>query len=1177
MTPGDATRPEDDNETADSLASANDAVIHDAAINFVKEGENVESVNFVSSPDRYCRYVPVTFDAVSCTALVDSGNVWRNAISDTFLTRLGLDLDDLRPLPQTKVRTAKDGADMIVLGETKKPLQMRLGNLQSKFSFRPVVLQGLGMNINISGPFLKEHSIDQLHSRDALRVQGHIVPLAFSAAPPSVGAEAPFSNAYVATSITLPPRSISYVTVSVHKVQSNAMPYGDGILEGGVDFAAETKCVPALHAMVQVEESGLTRTTVINPGRRSRKIKAGMKFGTFKKACFPEEEEDTPWRIAVMGAGTIDGRAPPPKRRNVLQQKLHDAIKKAKLAAADKTPAPEKEDPRRWTDGKKKEWLMDEFKLAEAPGLTTRKEREKAVLLLLEYFDVLGADGEYGQTHLMQHEIHTGDSLPIKMRHRPINPTLEPDLRKQLDKWEEQGVIEPSQSPWSFPLVAAPKKGGKIRWCVDYRRLNAVTIKDTFPLPHIEDNLARLSRSRVFSCLDGSGAFHVIGIKKEDKVKTAFSTPWGTYHYNRMPFGLCNGPASYSRLVQIVLHGIPGEMALPYLDDTIIHSTDAENHLSNLRKVLEAHRKAGLKLQPAKCQLFQSEVEYLGHVVGANGISPIPEYTKAVADWPLPTTRSEARTFLGKVGYYRRFIKDYSAIARPWTDVAGKAEKEIEKQLLEVTPQMKAAFKIMKSKLLEAPVLAYPRFDSSEPFILDTDWSHDANAVGGVLSQVQDGLERAILYGGKKMAKSQVNYSATRGELSAILHFVKSWKYYLQHRPFLIRTDHQPLVSIKTMPPLDSHMARWLDTLANYNFEIEHRAGSKHGNADALSRAPHISGAEPASCSVGTDEEIEEELLVAIIEGSVAATFRDSGPIPFRLDHGQLLRYQQEDEALKLVRSWLKSSPPDSLARKALSPEAIIYAGLLEHLFLDEEELVCYRKPQSWSVSRTPFVLCLPEVLWDTAIKVAHENGGHMGITRTFDALRMRFFWPSMKREITGFLAGCAACQKKHTAEKDQRGLLVSTVDGYPFARLSVDFVGPMGKLTSEFRYILTVRDTFTRWLEAIPLKDTTTPALIKALEREIFCRYGIPDVIHTDQGPQFTGGLFKEFTSRLGIKCTTTPAYNAKSNPVERAHQDIGRGLTAVLQDRDGPWYLSLCNEDRFNTGEQQERFGHE
>jgi hypothetical protein len=248
-------------------------------------------------------------------------------------------------------------------------------------------------------------------------------------------------------------------------------------------------------------------------------------------------------------------------------------------------------------------------------ALTSAAEVEEALGLLEQYADIFSIDGSYGQTNLLKHAIHTADVVPIKCRNRPINPALIDDLRAQMELWLRHDVIEESASPWASALVAAPKKNGKTRWCVDYRALNKATVKDAYPMPLIEDRLAQLAHARIFSSVDGSGAFHVVELEEDAKPKTAFATPWGLYQFKRMPFGLTNAPATYSRLMQIALAGVPTTMALSYLDDTLVHSRDFPRHLAALRMVLEAHRRAGLKLQPEKCQLFKKRLEYLGHIV----------------------------------------------------------------------------------------------------------------------------------------------------------------------------------------------------------------------------------------------------------------------------------------------------------------------------------------------------------------------------------------------------------------------------------------------------------------------------------------------------------------------------------------------------------------------------------
>lgn len=1107
----------------------------------------------------YCKYLPITINDVSCSALLDSGNVWRSAISQDFLHKLGLNVTHLRPLPNLRITTAKNNSALNVLGELTKPLHLRLGPHNSVLRFTPVVIADLAMPVNISGPFLRQHGIDQLHSSDCVRFQGQDLPVFPHDPSQSTAPEVASSHVYLLQATTIPAMSVitapAYIAAIHNPQQSSALPRmtaGDGLLEGGVDFSNHTQTVPWSHSWLTPSADGIVPAGIANPTATTITVPAGTRYGRFTLTCTPDRQDQTPWRIAVMTKEDNEATAEPQKPS--LAVKLAIAIRKARQEMA--KPGQAKSSTQLKTDDDKRKWIREQFKLTKSPSLTTEQQREKAVSLLLKYWDTLSVDGEYGTTHLMEHAIHTEPGPPIKCRHRPINPSLEPNLKQQINDWKQRDVIETSTSPWSFPLVAAPKKNGKIRWCVDYRRLNAITKKDSFPLPLIDDNLARLSNSRIFSCIDGSGAFHVIKIRKPDRQKTAFSTPWGLYQFKSMPFGLTNGPASYSRLVQLVLDGIPGDRALPYLDDTIIHSRSAEDHFRNLEQVLDAHRRAGLKLQPSKCQLFQDQVAYLGHLVTPEGIKPLPEYVRAVKEWPLPKNKSEARMFIGKVGYYRRFIKNFSGLAAPWTDVTGKDTEENEKKPLDVTPAMKAAFEDLKSRLVSAPILAFPRFDTDEPFIVDTDWSQDANAIGGTLSQKQDGKERVIAFSHTKLSKSQAKYPATKGEVCALLFHLNHWRYYLKYRPFIVRTDHLPLKSLHTMKPLDNHVARWLSAVADFDFTVVHRPGKRHINADALSRAPHIRDAPEPDEPVCTDDTFLDSVLGSITEDHLGTLAQAEQQYTYSLEH--LRGMQEEDETLKLARQWIKGvmAVPNDLESRGLSMDAQIYKALLPQLFLDPTGLLRYRYREDPNLPNSErSLICLPRDLWDDAIRKAHEVGGHMALDNTLHRLRRTLWFPGMRKEVAIRLASCRPCQMKRRPDMDQRHTLVSPVEGFPFQRVCIDFVGPLTPSSSGKKFILTVRDTFTKWLEAYPLRQANATAVAKVLESQFFCRFGIPDSIHSDQGAQFTSGFFQDLARLLGIRATQTPAYNPKSNPVERVHRDLGNILRATLSANQGRW----------------------
>ena len=510
--------------------------------------------------EKYRTYCPIVVGTMATHALVDSGNSAGNAMSWQFAQQLGLREEDLEPDPAlTVVNTAKQHEALRVLGRPKRKLTLQLGGLSVKFKDRPLVIQGLSMPFNLAGPFLCRHHIDQLHSKQVLRVQGKEIPLRTATRGEDGDlrrVEPRCSIAYVSKDVQVPANCVGLVPLRIPDVEAGRRQPGEGLLEAHAHFVERTDVHPVIAALCEVDTNGQCWTTVMNTTEEDLVVPKGLRYGELSRAT-------------ATGATAVSSLQP------------------AKEFAH-----------------RDQEWYVKRFSLQTSPFLKDPKDLKSAVKLLREFGDLFSENDDYGKTELVQHEIHTQEGPPIKCRHRPLNPALEPNLREQIDHWEAQEVIEPSTSPWSFPLIAVPKKNGKTRWCVDYRRLNEITIKDSFPLPQIEDNLARLAHSRIFSGIDGTGAYHVVTVREQDRPKTAFSTPWGLYQFKQMPFGLCNAPATYCRLVQKVLAGIPLSVAIPYLDDTCIHSKTLDEHLEGLRRVFEAHRRAGLTLQPEKCQLF---------------------------------------------------------------------------------------------------------------------------------------------------------------------------------------------------------------------------------------------------------------------------------------------------------------------------------------------------------------------------------------------------------------------------------------------------------------------------------------------------------------------------------------------------------------------------------------------
>lgn len=321
-------------------------------------------------------------------------------------------------------------------------------------------------------------------------------------------------------------------------------------------------------------------------------------------------------------------------------------------------------------------------------------------------------ENDLGFTETVQHRIYTGNAPPVRKRFRPLPPMMYKEMKFLLADMLERGVISESNSPWAAPVVMVKKKDGSWRFCVDYRKLNAVTHKDAFPLPRIEETLTTLTRAEWFSTLDLASGYWQVGVHPDDRPKTAFTTPLGLFEFQRMPFGLCNGPATFQRLMQHCLSDYIVDFLLVYLDDVIVYSVDFATHLRHLEQVFQRLSQYGLKLRLGKCQFLRQQVKFLGHIVDKTGISPDPGKIAAVYEWPVPSTVREVRAFLGLAGYYRRFIANFAQIAQPLNALLTgvPADKKSSNRNVKWTTDCQAAFVNLKTCLTQAPILAYADF-----------------------------------------------------------------------------------------------------------------------------------------------------------------------------------------------------------------------------------------------------------------------------------------------------------------------------------------------------------------------------------------------------------------------------------------------------------------------------------
>lgn len=400
------------------------------------------------------------------------------------------------------------------------------------------------------------------------------------------------------------------------------------------------------------------------------------------------------------------------------------------------------------------------------------------------------------------------------------------------------GVIEPSASPWSSNVVLARKPDGTHRFCIDYRRLNDLTYKDSFPLPRIDTCLDALGGSIYFSTMDLRSGFWQVAIDPRDADKTAFVTRKGQFRFKVLSFGLANSPSIFQRLMMMVLAGLNWDVCLVYVDDIIVMGRSFAEHIQNVASVFQRLREAGLKLKATKCRLFQERVTFLGHVVSSKGIEPDPEKISSISSWPEPRSLTEMRSFLGLASYYKNFVENFGEVARPLYELTRKNVRFVWDE------RCRQAFETLKVRLCSAPVLAPPIPDGR--YVLDVDAS--THGVGAILHQEQGGQLRVIGYASRLFNGAERSYCTTRQELAAVVFGLKRFRQYLLGSKVVVRSDHAALSYLRRTRDPVAQQARWLDFIEQFDVTVQHRSGSAHRAADALSRRPCEGSGPCAQC-----------------------------------------------------------------------------------------------------------------------------------------------------------------------------------------------------------------------------------------------------------------------------------------------------------------------------------------
>ncbi|KAL6458845.1 hypothetical protein MHYP_G00323170 [Metynnis hypsauchen] len=585
-----------------------------------------------------------------------------------------------------------------------------------------------------------------------------------------------------------------------------------------------------------------------------------------------------------------------------------------------------------------------------------------------------------------------------------------------------------------------------------------------------------------------------------------------------------------------------------YLDDIIVLGKDVSEMLQRLSQVFNRLLQANLKLKPSKCCLFRRQVAYLGHIVSAQGIATDPEKVQKVQQWPEPTCVSEVRQFVGLAAYYRRFVPDFATIAKPLHELTKKNAR------FRWTPECQDAFETLKSSLTTTPVLGYP-CDSGD-LILDTDASNFG--IGAVLSQMQDGAERVLAYGSRRLSSTEQNYCTTRRELLAVVEFSRHFRQYLLGRPFIVRSDHSSLRWLVKMKEPEGQLARWLEKLA----EVVGVGAHPSSRARPFETVPKAD--QECQTSVDSSRAVEK---VYVYETTPTVLFNG-----WTLE--DLCTAQQADPDIAPVWRWLEEGGgrPTWVDVSPLGPATKAYWSQWKRLYMRDGVLLRH----FYSVDAAVFhpQIVLPRALQQDVLKQMHDGpvGGHFGVDRTLARIRTRYYWYQMREDVTLWCHTCTSCAAKARPSKKPQAPMGTVRVGAPMERIAIDLMGPMNETERHNRYILVAQDYFTKWVEAYPLPNDQAVTVAEVLMAEWVCRYRVPQTLHSDQGPNFESDVFRRMCELLGIEKTRTtpfrPQSDGQSHWLELAHRIASEALGESVK-RAKKQYDKNVHHTSYNIGD--------
>jgi transposase InsO family protein len=749
-------------------------------------------------------------------------------------------------------------------------------------------------------------------------------------------------------------------------------------------------------------------------------------------------------------------------------------------------------------------------------------------------------------------------------------------LRKSLDELLKKGYIRPSNSEAAAPVLFVRKPGGGLRFCCDYRALNAMSKQDRYPLPLIPETLRNLTGARYLTKIDVVAAFNKIRMAAGHENKTAFRTRFGSFEWLVCPFGLSGAPATFQRYINTLLRKYLDDFASAYMDDVIIYSNGSrEDHFRKVREVLRALWDGGLFLDPKKSEFAQKRIKYLGFIVHADGkgVGPDEEKVEAIRNWKAPQTQKEVRRFLGFANYYRVFIPNYSKIAAPLTSLTGKGVQFSWKK-----PQ-EEAFERLREKYCTAPVLSH--WDPALPTFLETDCS--GFALGGALIQEKNGIRQPVGFFSQKLNKAEINYDIHDKEMLAVISCLKFWEPELKAcGPFTIWTDHKNLEYFMVKRQLSERQIRWYETLAKFQFSLVYRPGTEAILPDALSRREQDTLGEEdkqsrfrrflePDCAANWPDPVEEgKVEVTTSSVQLLATQFDPEPLhetmetagPFQdrqlngLWQGAVKNDKLYQAVLQAILDGSRTLPSGVRVKVQAGDCAVDSKGYLRHrgkLWVPGAPIVSDSEYNDLEPD-----LKLNDILRTRIIQSVHDSSvyGHPGRDATSSILARDFYWPLQSKHVRQFLRNCDRCGRNKVWREHKHGLLrpLPVPDQF-FQEISMDFMTDLPNSEGNC-YLWVIKDRLSKWvvLEAMPTMKAEECA---RKFMECWGKYhGLPRAITSDRGTNWTSAFWKEFCRLIGVTQRLSSAYHPQTDGgPERINQEVQAYLRNFVNQEQSDW----------------------